>query len=232
MRLRKNILFLSLLLISFVFLYGCGSDNKSSGATALNNVARVGDSACFQCHSATVDPVTQESIVTQYAKSTHYAENLGCESCHGGGAQHNGVGPLPYPLTGIADAEKAKRCASCHDGKTAPISSSPNFGNGNHANPFSAEEAKEAKCSRCHSHEGSILYGRAGYTGSRTILNNTAYQPVLEKDPETFNTIKCATCHQHGGALRQNFTRDSSGNIVAWDPNKNFVNDQFKTFEK
>ena len=77
---------------------------------------------------------------------------IGCESCHGGGAQHNGVGPLAFTLNNsMTDAQKAERCAQCHDGVTvfkgrvAPLSSSINFSNGNHGNPFSAEEAHEAK---------------------------------------------------------------------------------------
>ncbi len=208
---------------------GCSSSSKEG---TIGDVAKVGDTACFQCHAATADPLTGETFIEQYQRSVH--AELGCESCHGGGAQHNGVGPFPYTLNSeVSDAQKAARCAMCHDGvtvvdgKVAPLSSSPNFSNGNHANPFSAEEAKETKCARCHSHEGSILYGKEGFTGSQTILNNTAYQPVLARDPETFNTIKCATCHEHGGNIRQTKTRDLAGNIVTWDPNKNKVVDQF-----
>ncbi len=215
-------LFLTLSLIS------CGSSSKDSsgggGTALLGGVKTVGDTACFQCHAATADPLTGDTFIEQYKRSTH--AELGCESCHGGGAQHNGVGPLPYPQPDAA------RCAMCHDGvtvfmgKVAPLSSSPNFQNGNHANPFSEEEAHEAKCSRCHSHEGAVIQGTAGYTGDKTILDNPAYQPVLPRDPETFNTIECGTCHEHGGNLRQWTTRNADGNIVAWDPNKNFVNDQ------
>jgi hypothetical protein len=224
---RKTIKYAALcasLLIATVFA-GCGTENKE-GETSAANVAKVGDSACFQCHAATSDPLTGDTFIAQYQRSVH--AELGCESCHGGGAQHNGVGPFPYALNKeVSDAQKAERCAMCHNGVNAPLSSSPNFQNGNHANPFGAEEAHETKCARCHSHEGSILYGIAGFTGDASILNNTAYQPVLARDPETFNTIKCATCHEHGGNLRQFKTRDAAGNIVTWDPNKNFVNDQF-----
>ncbi len=209
---------------------GCSSSTKEGGS--LGSVALVGDTPCFQCHAATADPLTGETFIEQYQRSLH--AELGCESCHGGGAQHNGVGLFPYDLSSnTTDAKKAERCAMCHDGvttymgKVAPLSSSPNFQNGNHANPFSEEEAKEAKCSRCHSHEGSILYGKEGFTGSQTVINNTAYQPVLARDPVTFNTIRCATCHEHGGNIRQTKTRDLSGNIVTWDPNANKVVDQY-----
>jgi len=219
MRTKKFSSMVLCVLLVAAFLYGCGSSNKEGSASGTpDTVARVGDTACFQCHAATADPLTGETIILQYKRSTH--AELGCESCHGGGAQHNGIGPLPYPKPDAA------RCASCHNGTDAPLSSSPNFVNGNHANPFSEEEAHEAKCSRCHSHEGAVLQGIAGYTGDKTILDNAAFQPVLPRDPETFNTIRCETCHEHGGNLRQWKTRDANGSIVAWDPNKNFVNDQ------
>ena len=234
MSIKKSVILFGAALSMAAFLNGCSSSSKD-GETAAN-VPKVGDTKCFQCHSATADPLTGESFITQYQRSLH--AELGCESCHGGGAMHNGVGPFPYKLSSeVSDADKAKRCAMCHDGVTqvttlsgatvvAPLSSSINFSNGNHANPFGAEEAKEAKCARCHSHEGSILYGKDGFTGDASILNNTAYQPVLARDPETFNTIKCATCHEHGGNIRQTKTRDLAGNIVTWDPNRNKVIDQ------
>lgn len=231
MRIKKFTFMLLLAVSLSAFLNGCGTSGKESAISA-GDVARVGDTPCYQCHAATADALTGETFIEQYKRSLH--AELGCESCHGGGAQHNGIGPFPFKLNNeVSDAKKAERCAQCHDGvtvfngKVAPLSSSPNFQNGNHANPFGAEEAHEAKCARCHSHEGSVLYGKEGYTGDRTIIDNKAFQPVLARDPETFNTIKCGTCHEHGGNLRQTKTRDTAGNIVTWDPNGNKVIDQF-----
>jgi hypothetical protein len=235
MSIRKSVILFGVALSMAAFIGGCSSSTKEGGSPA--DVQKVGDTKCFQCHAATADALTGETFIEQYQRSLH--AELGCESCHGGGAQHNGVGPFPFELNSeVSDAKKAERCAQCHDGVTkvttlrgeevvAPLSSSPKFQNGNHANPFSAEEAHEAKCARCHSHEGSILYGKDGYTGDKSILDNTAFQPVLARDPETFNTIKCATCHEHGGNIRQNKTRDLAGNIVTWDPDNNKVISQF-----
>jgi hypothetical protein len=227
MSIRKSVILFGVALSMAAFMSGCSSSTKEGGSPA--DVQKVGDTQCFQCHSATSDALTGEPIVEQYARSLH--AELGCESCHGGGAQHNGIGPFPFTLNNeISDAKKAERCAMCHDGVTefttksgetvvAPLSSSPNFSNGNHAKPFLIEdEANQPKCSRCHTHEGSILYGKDGYTGDATILSNTAFQPVLARDPETFNHIKCATCHEHGGNIRQTKTRDLAGNVVTWDP--------------
>lgn len=225
MSIRKSAILFGVALSMAAFMSACSSDTKEGDSSQIKTV---GDTACFQCHAATADPLTGETFIMQYKRSLH--AELGCESCHGGGAMHNGVGPFPYTLNSEAsDAQKAARCAQCHDGVTqvtklngdvvvAPLSSSPNFQNGNHANPFGAEEAKEAKCSRCHSHEGSILYGQEGYTGDKNIINNVAYQPILPRDPETFNVMKCATCHEHGGNIRQTKTRNLAGEIVIWDP--------------
>ncbi|HEY5973231.1 MAG TPA: C-type polyheme cytochrome OmcB, partial [Geobacteraceae bacterium] len=234
---RKTYLYSALLAAALLAasLTGCSSGNKEDSSNPAS-VAKVGDTACYQCHAATSDPLTGETFIEQYQRSLH--AELGCESCHGGGAQHNGVGPFPYTLnSATTDAEKAARCAQCHDGVTqvttlngevvtAPLTSSTNFSNGNHANPFSEEEAHEAKCARCHSYEGSILYGQAGFTGDASIINNPAFQPVLGRDPETFGPIRCGTCHEHGGNIRQTKTRDAAGNIVTWDPNGNKVIDQ------
>ena len=85
-----------------IALAGCGSGNKegavTTGSALFGGVATVGDTACNQCHSATTDPVTGQTIVSEYQQgSPHNQDGLGCESCHGGGAMHNGVGPIPYP---------------------------------------------------------------------------------------------------------------------------------------
>ena len=117
-------------------LGGCGSDNKE-GNSSPGGVARVPDEAtCRVCHAATIDPVTKTAIVSDFlgtvsptnllgAPSIHYQlpngkmnEEAGCQGCHGGGAQHNGVGPLPYNNP-LADKNKVSRCnaAECHNGK-------------------------------------------------------------------------------------------------------------------
>src|SRR5574340_842683 len=106
-----------------VFLYGCGSSSKDGSASGNpDTVASVGDSACRQCHSAVVDPLTGAGIIAQYdatsphRNSPHANNGNGCEACHGGGAQHNGVGPIPYPNP---YAGNGTRCAFCHNGNFA-----------------------------------------------------------------------------------------------------------------
>ena len=97
----------------------------------------VGSTVCGQCHvgfppangyhagdaydsSATsntyMDLAAMGSIYNNYVASIHYTPNgsgttdfVRCEGCHGPGSLHYGVGPLPYPLPGIA------QCGGCHD---------------------------------------------------------------------------------------------------------------------
>lgn len=220
MRWKKSILLALFLFTSFLFIYGCGSDNKSSGG--LTSVPKVGDTKCVQCHSATADRITGEMIVAQYQRSAHYTENVGCEGCHGGGAQHNGVGPIPYP-----EPDQA-RCATCHNGTTAPATSSAKWANSNHAKPY--EETTGDPCYRCHTSEGAILSNILGYTGDKdNVLLNNAYRPVLSVDRNSFKMeINCETCHEHGGKLRAvKATDPDTGKLVAWDPNQNRLTDEF-----
>ena len=114
MRIKKlSIMMLSALSMA-VLLNGCGSSSKE-GSVNLGDVALVGDTACTQCHSSVADKITGESLIAQYQKSAHYAGDLGCESCHGGGAMHNGVGPIPFATPDAA------RCATCHTGTNSTV---------------------------------------------------------------------------------------------------------------
>src|SRR5512147_1401690 len=108
-------------LLTALLLGGCGSGNREGatqgGSALFGGVATVGDTACNQCHSANTEALTGETLVSQYQlNSPHNVAGLGCESCHGGGAGHNGVGPIPYPLAGLTPNQIGARCVTCHNG--------------------------------------------------------------------------------------------------------------------
>jgi hypothetical protein len=221
-------------------LFGCGSSSKEGGAAGTSeSVANVGDIMCRQCHSAVVDSLTGVGIIAQYDStsphkdSAHANEGNGCEACHGGGAQHNGVGPIPVvnPFDG-----NGERCATCHKGKyqtNAPTK----FADSLHANVVIEENSP---CRRCHTHEGAVLSATYGLTGSGDIMDNTVYQGAVPFAKE-YSAITCATCHEHGGGLRPVKGRDAAGNVVNWNPGKtSFANNQvnlctschtYKTFD-
>jgi len=227
---------LSLLAAAFT---GCGSGNKEgasgiSGSALFGGVATVGDSTCRQCHSSVREALTQEFIVDQYQLSSpHNVTGLGCESCHGGGAGHNGVGPIPFALVGFTPAQKAARCVTCHDGvqtltvngvpTIAPASNATDFATSNHA---TMSLFTNGLCIRCHTNEGAVTSNISGFTGGGAVIDNPAFGPPVVTT--AFTGITCETCHQHGGGLRTVQTRDTvTGNVVRWDPNANGRVDQF-----
>lgn len=205
---------LSLLAAAFT---GCGSGNKEGYPYV---VAPVGDTQCIQCHSSVTEALTGETIVAQYQRSSaHNKPGLGCESCHGGGAMHNGVGPIPFPNP------DANVCAGCHNGTTATATNANTaFAASNHA---TQTIRTGVTCKRCHSHEGAVLSNIAGYTGGSVILDDPTNQgrvPLVAN----YTQITCATCHEHGGGLRTVKATDGpAGNVVNWDPNNNRLIDQF-----
>ncbi|MDD2310492.1 MAG: cytochrome C [Desulfuromonadaceae bacterium] len=222
---------LSIMMLSAVslaaFLGGCGSSSKE-GTVSLtgDSVASVGDTKCIQCHSSVTDPLTGEGIISQYENSSPHKDSAhanngnGCEACHGGGAQHNGVGPIPYvnPYDG-----NGARCADCHKGNYA-TNAPTMFADSKHANMV-IEEGNA--CRRCHTHEGAVLGATYGLTGDAAVMDNAAYQGAVPL-PKEYTQFKCGTCHEHGGGLRAVKARDINGNIVNWNPSKsNLQNDQY-----
>lgn len=229
----------ALFLLTALSLGGCGSGNKE-GATQGGNplfggVPTIGDSACIQCHSSVTEALTGQTLVSQYLQnSPHNQPGLGCESCHGGGAGHNGIGPIPYPLDGLTPTQEAQRCATCHNGVTtlvvngvatvAPATNSfTDFSSSKHAKDTPAHT--HDLCIRCHTNEGAVLSDISGFTGDSTVLTNSAYGPPVWGNG--FTAFNCETCHQHGGGFRVVNARNPSGDLVLWDPAVNRATNQF-----
>lgn len=210
----------------FVLLIGgCGSSGNKEGDGGLTNV---GDTVCTQCHSAVLDPLTQQSIIVQYERSSPHKDSPyandgnGCEACHGSASQHNGIGPIQYP---DPFAGNGTRCADCHKGDYA-TDAPTKFAGSNHGDPakFTLEEADP--CRRCHSHEGAVLSNIAGLTGNGEILDNPVNQGLVPFTT-TYSAFRCSTCHEHGAGLRPVMARDNTGNLVNWNPDKNQEPGQF-----
>lgn len=65
------------------------------------------DSTCGVCHN----PLDDGSLMPA-AYSLDMRNVVGCESCHGGGEGHAGLGPIAYPLPG------PEQCSQCHSAET------------------------------------------------------------------------------------------------------------------
>jgi len=176
-------------------LNGCGSSSKEgSPASGPTNggVALVDEGTCIGCHSTTQDSVSGQNLVAEYSNSAHNLDvsGPGCQGCHGGGAEHNGIGPIPFPNPlAINPSTGTPQCynAACHGdpssiipGVVATENTSLNF---------------PSKCSTCHSVTANGGIHAAQVTA--TVL--TANDP--NKDPND-----CVFCHnvaapQHGSAL-------------------------------
>ncbi len=152
-----------------------------------------------------------------------------CESCHGGGQLHSGVGPIPYTRP---DWEQ---CVACHDheGKRHEESFgnlASNIGASAHNNSDDLH-ASSAKCQRCHTAEGSVAFSQ--YTGDANVMAemDAANDDVQPYDIEAnMHPVTCAACHEpHTDALRADtfIVNDNALATGNWDPNGNTVADQF-----
>ena len=172
---------------------GCGTSNKEgTSASSLANVPTVSETACAQCHSTAREPLTGEFIYEQFNDSPHVAN--GCQSCHGGGSLHNGVGPMPFAKPG------PEQCNTCHT-----TNDSADYAASGHAHVET--EDGEAKCNRCHTHEGAVLGMKNGFTGDKAVMDAMVNAPQATPNA---SVIQCSTCHvMHKGTLRT---------PVGWDP--------------
>lgn len=197
MQMRRFVIAMFCMLPIAAMLYGCGS-SKKEGSGSLADVATVSEASCAQCHSGKLESLTGNDIYSDYNASTHSIKNVGCQGCHGGGSQHNGIGPLPYP-----DPTQA-RCVQCHtaDASYAKVVTSKHG---------AGELELAATCNRCHTHEGAVRAMKSGFTGDKdTLTANVALAPGALTEGQAHN-IKCDTCHK-------SHKPDDLRTVTGWTP--------------
>jgi hypothetical protein len=211
-------------------LSGCGSDNKNGD---VGSTARVeSEGSCIVCHSPTKDSKSGTLIVEDYFTSSHNPGNsahaTGCQGCHGGGSQHNGAGPFPYPNPLASD-----RCITCHI---------PLYSGGNDLAPL-FNVAKNmgfvaGGCAHCHTASGIGSVHGAGQQsnkgcidchdiaapnhGASLVNDNNGVRAITTEFAKwshhvtgvTLNDAHCAACHLEGTVV--------SGKVVV-DPTKHMV---------
>jgi len=169
-------------------LAGCGSENKEGSiGTGPGGVAKVDETSCAQCHSTALEALTGDAIYANYNQSLHKLNNVGCQDCHGGGAMHKGIGPIPYSKPGN------DQCATCHDTLVTAFVASKHG-----PTEFTIEAAVDEnhrKCSRCHSHQGAIQANASGFTGDSDFMAANADRAPGILSEELTEGMKCVTCH-------------------------------------
>jgi hypothetical protein len=159
-----------------------------------------------------------------------------CESCHGGGQLHSGVGPIPYTRP---DWEQ---CVACHDHEGKRHADdfgnlASNIGNSAHNNSDDLH-ASTTRCQRCHTAEGSVALSR--FTGDSDAMHAADDVDPIDLE-ENLHAVTCAACHiphDDSGRWEQfitlDYSLDTTGDGVAdtdytgnWDPNNSGTPDQF-----
>jgi hypothetical protein len=235
MKMLRNIQVCLLVVMSLlltILLGGCGSDNKEGGFTS--SVAKVDEATCRVCHADSIDPLSVTPIVPDYLNSPHsifLEPNAGCQGCHGGGAAHFGIGPIPFPNPAAAGI-----CASCHD--KAPAASASN--------------ASSTNCAPCHNfHAGRVTPDpndcvgchkvAAPQHGPTLVGDNNGVRAITVEFTKwshhvtgvTLNSAHCAACHLEGTVANGQIAVDATKHMVdakihlrnadddtefAWDP--------------
>ena len=186
------------------FLNGCGSSSRESKGSP-SEVALVDEATCAQCHGQAVSSVTGRSIYNGgilnggFSNSSHLA--TGCQGCHGGGAQHFGVGPLPFP-----EPDTAGRCLLCHNSGNTPDHFTPHLVDFTHSGIGQVLSATfmgpNARCADCHDPHDTrpatdpdgifAQYAESGH-------GDVEAEPWIHYDFGAPDRAACARCHTTTG---------------------------------
>src|ERR1039457_946657 len=227
-----------LMLLSFAcatFLNGCGSSSKAG--TTGSSVAKVDEGTCLTCHSTTIDSASGTNIVTDYATSVHNMPSVGCQGCHGGGASHNGVGPIPFPNPLATDQCSNINCHGAADsqipGVVASLGINLNFlGNCSHCHTttgkggihaaqvtstvLTANHTDSDDCVFCHTvatpqHGATLVNDNTGVRAIVPEFQKTAHH-IVNANGALPTKAQCAVCHAEG-------TVGSDGTSIVIDSN-------------
>lgn len=203
MRIRRLAIMLFCTLPMAVLMYGCGSSSKEgSGTTAP---ARVAETSCAQCHAQSVDKIDPSvTIYTKYTASKHFTNNVntvGCQDCHGGGSQHNGIGPIQY-----ANPDASGQCFACHknslDSKhyaVYPASTTYNAASSKHNAQYVSTNYQNS-CSSCHdSHQPKP--GQEHKDWAESGHGDVSGAGWAYYDFKFYGTGECTPCHTSTGFI-------------------------------
>ncbi len=167
-------------------------------------------SSCATCHDPNGDGKSIQNFYLDTGLDlfgTATMPVVGCESCHGKGGNHYGVGPLEY------NNPNAARCGTCHDTDyphttlarykeqlnihTDYAASAHAASLNSHVLVAGSTTDVTATCSRCHTDEGAKRYislfdgsstGQAAYADVGTTLASVS-------NIANASAVQCKTCH-------------------------------------
>jgi hypothetical protein len=162
---------------------------------------------CATCHDQLGDGQKISTIFALFGPGIGEVNRpvVGCESCHGAGGNHFGLGPIPYPKP------DPSRCGQCHtdafpDDHLVFHPEADRIYEDYLASPHSRSIAEPtrvdgsttdvtAQCSRCHTDEGVKLYV-PGVPGTASHDDITAFFGDKAKpDVKNASAVGCRTCH-------------------------------------
>lgn len=174
------------------------------------------DTTCASCHDQLSEGETIERFALDTgipALGTSNRPLVACESCHGGGGNHFGLGPLPFPRS---DSTMCDNCHNANMPSSGPndhltITGNPELGRigedyaatgharsiNSHVYVSGSTTDVTARCSRCHTDEGakryiSVVNGTDDH--DTVVANMTGKSNVSDASP-----VQCRTCHVNAG---------------------------------
>jgi hypothetical protein len=213
---RENIstIMVLLLFVSATLFGGCGSGKKEGEEDSVAQATRIDNANCTNtCHAASQDPVTGTGIVADWNNSPHKNSDflVDCQSCHGGGSLHWGMGPIPYP-----NPDSAGICRTCHTDsrlgqphipKLTPaiLASTVIWDNMSTAGYVTARNSN--KCTTCHRpHDNTVLQQNREWAESGH--GDTTAQPWMHYDFKA--RADCNRCHTTTGYVKYVTTGDKA----------------------
>lgn len=168
---------------------------------------------CQACH----DPLGEGKTIADFYFKTGIAvlgtvdrPVIGCESCHGGGANHWGMGPLPNDRPGPA------QCGQCHNAsfRADHLPFHPegariveDYNASKHAASVNATVLEVSgsatdvvtPCARCHTDEGAkryLLFSAGTMTHDQLVAALNGKPAISNASP-----VQCRTCHDSHNQL-------------------------------
>ncbi len=197
--------FVSLMLVFLLCFSNAPAQEEGKKAEKDNDKGYAGVEICQTCHPKVYDQLAKTAMGTMFLKHPRTAgEKLGCETCHGQGAEHVASGGKSFAGmvrftkgTPNSALERSETCLKCHQKRERL------FWCG------SIHETQGLTCTTCHAvHTGPGAAGRFQLTNltvedtcKTCHKQQVAAEYNISHHPQREGKMSCASCHNpHGTA--------------------------------